>query len=164
MSNVVNNKEATPLSTGDVDAARLREFARTYSRLQERAAATSAGVSVAQCHVMSELSRSGPIALTRLSRRLEVDKGWVSRTVDVLEQRGLIKKTEHAADRRLTLVSLTRTGRSRARSLNRILDKQATRVLGRLSPHERRAALDTLELLVSALKQEGMASEDNQRG
>jgi hypothetical protein len=50
----------------------------------KRVAAKSTGVSVAQCHILSERSRTGPVALTELSGRLEVDKGWVSRTVNGL--------------------------------------------------------------------------------
>jgi DNA-binding MarR family transcriptional regulator len=155
MGNVVNHKGSRASLAGDKGTpGRIREFARAYGRLQERAAANSARVSVAQCHVLSELSRSGPIALTELSRRLEVDKGWVSRTVDALEQTGLAKKSEHPSDRRLALVSLTRTGRTRAGLLNRILDEQAARVLSRLGQQELEVASRGLDLLLSALKEE----------
>jgi DNA-binding MarR family transcriptional regulator len=153
MSNVVDGNEVPSADTEKLPG-RLREFARAYGRMQERAAATSVGVSVAQCHVMSELSRCGPIALTELSRRLEVDKGWVSRTVDALRAEGLVGKRQHPSDARLAMVYLTRTGRSRARSLNRVLDEQAARMFDRLSPRELTVASRGLELLLAALKQE----------
>jgi DNA-binding MarR family transcriptional regulator len=148
-----NRRSSARPSVGELPA-RLREFARGYGRLQERAAANSARVSVAQCHVLSELSRSGPIALTELSRRLEVDKGWVSRTVDGLRGMGLVEKSAHPSDGRLAVVSLTGAGLMRSRHLNRILDEQAARLFGRLSPRELQMASQGLDLLVAALKEE----------
>lgn len=151
VSNVVAG-DGTSLSRSSELADRLREFARAYSRLQEDAAASLAGVSVAQCHVLSELHRSEPIALTELSRRLEVDKGWVSRTVDALEEAGMVERSQHASDRRLAIVSLTRKGRGRAKHLNQVLDEQATLLFERLKPHERQAVAHLLDLLLAALK------------
>jgi DNA-binding MarR family transcriptional regulator len=135
-------------------APRLREFARMYGRLQERAAARSAGVSVAQCHILSEISRNGAMALTELSRRLEVDKGWVSRTVDGLQATGLVEKREDRTDRRLTVVALTGAGRIRARHLNRTLDEQTAQLFDRLGPRELRMASRGLDLLIGALRKD----------
>ncbi len=147
---VASDNEAAAL---EVTGAVLREVARLHVRAQ-RSAATGCGATVAQCHVLTELGRESPLPMTALVRRLGLDKGWISRAVAALVAAGLLARSADAADARVAILGLTPTGRRRVRALNRALDRQAARVLGRVAGSERAQVHRALELVRGALREE----------
>lgn len=56
------------------------------------------------------LSGQGLISLARLARVLAVDKGWISRSVAVLEQRRLVARTRDPNDEWVFTLRLTASG------------------------------------------------------
>lgn len=146
----------------EATGALLREVARLHVRAQ-REQVTCCGTTVAQCHVLTELGRGGPLAMTALVRRLGLDKGWISRAVAALAGEGLLSRSRDGADGRVVVVGLTRSGRKRLGGVNRTLDRQAARVLGRISRPDRAQVKRTLELVRKALRQE-LRLEDQQDG
>lgn len=137
----------------EVTGALLREVARLHVRAQREQVACC-GTTVAQCHVLTELGRHNPLAMTVLVRRLGLDKGWISRAVAALVEEGLLVRARDGADGRVVVVQLTRAGQKRVRELNRTLDRQAARVLGRISRSDRAQVHRALELVRRALRQE----------
>jgi DNA-binding MarR family transcriptional regulator len=146
---VVTGNDAALEATG----ALLREVARLHVKAQ-REQVTACGTTVAQCHVLTELGRESPLAMTTLVRRLGLDKGWISRAVAGLVAGGLLARTRDGADGRVVIVGLTAAGRRRVRELNRNLDRQAARVLGHVAPAERGQVHRALALVRAALRQE----------
>jgi DNA-binding MarR family transcriptional regulator len=74
----------------------------------------------------------------------------VTQIVDRLEQRALMSRGDHPADRRIYLLDLTRAGRALAEELQALRLRGLTLVLGRMSPGSRRRVVVGLEALADA--------------
>jgi DNA-binding MarR family transcriptional regulator len=135
----------------------LREVARMYTRAQ-RVVADCCRTTNTQCHLLSELGRSGPLPLSELGTRVSLEKSWVSRAVDAMVERGLVTKEPNPADARSWLVTLTADGERTVTELNRTLDEHAAHLLGSLDPRERAAMAQSLLLLMKALREDTAAT------
>ena len=110
--------------------------------------------SATQCSILTTLAREGDQTLSALTRGLNLDKAWLSRTTDSMVEGGLLIKAPHPADRRALLLQLTPAGAQQATLLDDQLNAQAGRVLGRLSSTDREPALRLLATLTDALSAE----------
>ena len=137
--------------------ALLREVARMYSRAQ-RVGADCCRATGTQCHLLTELGRSGPVPLSELGTRLCLEKSWVSRAVDTMVSRGLVTKEANPADARSWLVTLTGAGERTAADLVRTLDSHADQLLASLSPRERATVEESLQILIKALRDDNAAN------
>ena len=135
----------------EISGSLLREVTRLYARAQ-RTAADCCGTTPTQCQVITELGRTGPIALGELGRRLCLEKSWIGRAVEGLVSDGLVAKAPNPADSRSTIVRLTAAGQRRHRALNDQLEDHAERVMSALSASDRMAVNRALALLLSALR------------
>ena len=135
----------------------LREVARLYTRAQ-RVVADCCGTTATQCHILTELGRSGPQSMTELGQRLLLEKSWVSRAVDGLVELGLIAKQDNPADARSWIVELTAAGRRRVRELNGTLDGHAEQLLASLSERDREQVERSLLLLLKVLRSDKSAT------
>lgn len=131
----------------------LREVARMYTRAQ-RVVAECSHTTNTQCHLLTELGRSGPLPLSELGARVSLEKSWVSRAVEAMAARGLVTKEPNPADARSWLVTLTLEGARTVRELNTTLDAHATQLLGCLSERDRASVEKSLQLLMKALRQD----------
>ena len=150
-----------PAADGDRPAggpALLREVARLHVRAQ-RATLACDGASTTTCTILTELGREPSMTLGQLARRLRLDKGWTSRAVDQLVDRGLVEKVGSDSDRRTIEISLTRAGQAEHRRLEQILNGQVTRVIGRIPSAQRSAVERALSLLHEAYRVELAADE-----
>lgn len=135
----------------------LREVARLYTRAQ-RVVADCCHTTSTQCHLLTEIARSGPQPLSELGARLFLEKSWVSRAVDAMVARGLVTKEPNAADARSWLVTLTAEGVRTVAELNRTLDEHADHLLGALNERDRAAVEHSLLLLMKALREDTAAT------
>jgi DNA-binding MarR family transcriptional regulator len=143
----------------ETTGALLRDVARLHVRAQREQVACC-DTTVAQCHILTELERAGPLPLTQLGRRLGLHKGWVSRAVAALVDGGLLDRGGEDADGRVVVLSLSRAGRRRVRALNRTLNRQAARVLRRIAAPDREHVQRALGLVRTALREElGMSGD-----
>jgi DNA-binding MarR family transcriptional regulator len=156
---VANGNDPAGAAAGETTGTLLREVARLHVRAQREQVACC-GTTVAQCHVLTELDRAGPLPLTELGRRLGLHKGWISRTVAALVDDGLLERAGVDGDGRVVVLSLSRAGRRRVAALTAALDRQATKVLGRVPPAERELVRRALALVRAALREELGASGD----
>lgn len=129
----------------------LREVARLYTRAQ-RAAVDCCRTTSTQCHILTELGRSGAQPMVDLGRRLCLEKSWVSRAVDSLLEEGLVAKKANPADARSWIVSLTAAGRRRVEQLEDSLDAHVGGLLSSLTGAERAQVTHSLQLVLSALR------------
>lgn len=117
-------------ATPDPDLERIHEFAslvvastrspRQRERLQR---ALGLGVSETNLGALRLIQRYGPIAVTEVARRLEIDQSNASRQVRALEEQGLVTRTVDPDDRRIARLAVTPPGqrvlaRARAVALN----------------------------------------------
>ena len=71
------------------------------------------GVTLAQFDLMSEIARDDtPKTMTEVSKLLMVSNGNVTGLVDRLSRDGLVRREPFAADRRVTLITLTSEGKT----------------------------------------------------
>jgi DNA-binding MarR family transcriptional regulator len=133
--------------------ALLREVARMYTRAQ-RVVADCCRTTSTQCHLLTELARTGPLPLSELGTRVSLEKSWVSRAVEAMVERGLVTKEPNPADARSWLVTLTDAGIRTVDELNRTLDAHAEQLLGSLNTRERAAVENSLLLLMNALHED----------
>lgn len=131
----------------------LREVARLHVRAQREQVACC-GTTVAQCHILTELERAGPLPLTELGRRLGLHKGWISRAVAALVDGGLLDRNGKDADGRVVVLSLSRAGQRRVEALNRALNRHAAKILGRIAAPEREHVHRALALVRTACREE----------
>jgi DNA-binding MarR family transcriptional regulator len=137
--------------------ALLREVARMYTRAQ-RVVADCCRTTNTQCHLLSELGRTGPLPLSELGTRVSLEKSWVSRAVDAMVERGLVTKEPNPADARSWLVTLTAEGERTVKELDRTLDEHANHLLGSLTARERADVERSLLLLMKALREDTAAN------
>lgn len=144
----------TPHASGEL----LREVARLYTRAQRVVADCCGGTSSTQCHILTELGRSGAQPLNELGQRLLLEKSWTSRAVDGLVEAGLVSKQDNPADARSWIVALTPAGTRRVRDLNRTLDGHADELLDSLTERERESVNKSLLLLLKVLRADRSAT------
>lgn len=132
----------------------LREVARLHSKLQQNEVAICCETSSTQCHILTELDRSGALTFAELVRRMNTDKGWVSRTVEAMALEGLLTKAPNPNDKRTVIVSLTEAGVAKAAEVGSTLNSQSGRLLQRIPAAEREIVYRALELLHQALERE----------
>jgi DNA-binding MarR family transcriptional regulator len=141
----------------DLSGNLLREVARMYSRAQ-RVVADCCRTTSTQCHLLTELERSGPLPLSELGSRVMLEKSWVSRAVDAMVARGLVTKEPNPLDARSWLVTLTADGERTVRELSATLDQHAEQLLSSLSEKERAAVQNSLLILMKALREDTAAN------
>jgi len=135
----------------------LREVARLYSRAQ-RVVADCCNTTSTQCHILTELGRSGPLPMVELGTRLLLEKSWISRAVESLATLDLVSKEPNPADARSWIVGLTAAGKRRVKELNATLDRHADELLGSLSERDRRQVDDALLTVLQLLRQDRSAT------
>ena len=135
----------------------LREVARLYTRAQ-RVVADCCSTSPTQCHILTELGRSGAQPMNELGQRLLLEKSWVSRAVDGLVELALVSKEPNPADARSWIVGLTAAGKRRVRELNATLDGHAAQLLATLSERDRESVNRSLLLLLKVLRTDKSAT------
>jgi DNA-binding MarR family transcriptional regulator len=67
-------------------------------------------------------SRAGSLPLGKIGSRLQVHPTSVTNTIDGLERLGLVTRTPHDRDRRMTLATITKHGRATAREATAVLN------------------------------------------
>ncbi|MGM9513483.1 MarR family winged helix-turn-helix transcriptional regulator [Roseateles sp. DB2] len=145
------------LSPASSPGSLLREVARLYTRAQ-RVVADCCRTTSTQCHLLTELARSGPLPLSELGQRLSLEKSWVSRAVEAMAARGLVTKEPNPSDARSWLVTLTADGVRTVHELNHTLDAHADQLLDRLGERNRAAIENSLLLLLQALRDDQAAN------
>lgn len=127
-----------------------------YTRAQ-RVVADCCRTTNTQCHLLTELGRSGPLPLSELGTRVSLEKSWVSRAVEAMVERGLVTKEPNPSDARSWLVTLTVDGERTLHELNATLDRHAEGLMAKLSERDRAAVEKSLQILMKALREDDAA-------
>ena len=140
----------------DIEAKiELREQLRLLIRglgLLQKSEASCCGITLSQCHALVEIGRSGVLSPNDLAQALNLDKSTVSRSLDHLERGAYITRSENPQDRRLTDVALTPSGRQVFEELETRQTRFYAEVLADLPPEKVGQVLESLGLLVKALR------------
>ena len=91
---------------------------------------------LAESRLLYEIGAEGA-DLRDLRRRLGLDSGYVTRLVQALEEKGLVRLSPGTADQRLRRARLTAAGRREVKEMNRRSDEAAAELLDSLAPAQR---------------------------
>ena len=129
-----------PSTTPDADlASRLRlSVTRTARRLRQE---SGTDLSPSMQSALATIERRGPLTPSELADAERIQRPTATRVVARLEAEGLVERTGDPADRRVTLVSVTRSGRELLRRLRKRKNVYLARRLRNL-PAEDLAALE----------------------
>jgi DNA-binding MarR family transcriptional regulator len=123
----------------------LRRASRRMTALYDEMLAP-AGVNLAQYSLMRNIATRGPVSLTELAARVELDRSTVGRNVKVLEKMGLVAAAP-GADQREQALSLTERGASTLKQATPLWQAAQDRVEALLGPD----GTERLEALLQAL-------------
>jgi len=127
----------------------LRVFERELD--QQNNSSCCCGVTLAQCHVLMELSATDNISLNQLSNKLSVDKSAASRTVETLVSKKLVHRSIPRENRRLTILSLTGTGSRVSQQINDGNNHYYAKILQGIPTDDLAVFLRTFQEIVSQM-------------
>lgn len=111
------------------------------------------GVARMEWRLVAALVESGSMSLSALVRRTEIDQARVSRAVDRLAEKGLLRRVREGADRRRTVIEVTSNGHQLYRELFPALSAINQRIMSVLDELEAVALEDYLQRLTSRAKE-----------
>ncbi len=145
---------AEPVSHAEGPARRLQRLVQALIRrfaVAERTEISCCGTTVAQAATLSALRLGGPTRAGDLGRRLGIDASTLTRNLDRLASRGLVKRVADAEDARARLAELTVAGREAAAAVAEQEEAFARSILDHLPDGKEAAVLSALELLLEAV-------------
>ena len=135
---------------------RVREFNRFYTNLlgllDRHFLATQ--FSLIEGRVLFEIHHTELCTAKKIRSNIEIDKGYLSRIVDTLIRKGLVRKAPAAEDKRLHLISLTEKGKKEFSKLNDNSNQQIARLVGGLTDTECRGLVEMMDGIRALLEEE----------
>jgi DNA-binding MarR family transcriptional regulator len=110
------------------------------------------GVTISQCEALMAFSGGSRASMNELSRSLGLANSTVTRMVEHLVARGLVRRTEDEQDRRIVRVALTAEGRKLQGSLKEARREIQRLIFSEIKAEERSTVLEVLEKLNAAIE------------
>jgi DNA-binding MarR family transcriptional regulator/N-acetylglutamate synthase-like GNAT family acetyltransferase len=134
--------------------AAVRRFNRFYTRKLGvlRKTYLDSRFSLGEARVLYELAQRRAPTASEIGRELDLDPGYLSRTLGDLEKRGLIQRKVSETDARQSHVALSASGRKAFAPLERRSQREAGATLTKLKPADQArlvAAMTTIETLLA---------------
>jgi DNA-binding MarR family transcriptional regulator/GNAT superfamily N-acetyltransferase len=134
--------------------ARVRRFNRFYTRQLGvlRKTYLDSPYSLAEARILYEISKGGAPTATDIARALDLDAGYLSRTLQSFEKSDLIVRNASASDARQSHLTLTARGHKAYAPLEQRSQRATADMLGRLSAADEArliAAMATIEELLA---------------
>jgi DNA-binding MarR family transcriptional regulator len=132
----------------------LRELIRVLIRnlgILEKGDASCCGVTITQCHAITEIGRKEKISLVDLSDMLGVDKSTMSRTIDNLVEAELAVRDLDQENRRYVTIKLTDEGQSVFRNIEESMAAYFTSILEEIPKDKRDQVFESLRLVTQAV-------------
>ena len=143
---------------------RIARLAARTSAAVSQVYADAYGLSRDEWRVLAAAGEAEAQPTRAIAEQTGLDKVAISRAASALEDRGLIRRTEDRADRRIKILRLTREG---AEALEEIEDQVRNReqyLLEALSPEERAAFEKAIEKLCRRAEQLAESGEEKPTG
>jgi len=145
------------LGVEDLPSFHVVRLAGHFRRLTQKAL-EGEEIGYAEWRLLGLLGARSPISTPEVGRASLMDKAQISRAVDMLTRRSLIRQSGDPANARRRILELTPAGREvHARILRKTWQVQA-RLLRQLSPNERAAFGQVLERIAQLLVQDASSS------
>lgn len=102
--------------------------------------------------ILKRLATFGPMSASELARSVELDGGAMTRQLDQLEGKGLLRRQPHEQDRRALRIALTPAGDQMWRVVTPCNERVLDAAQKALDPTEREQLRDYLERVLQALR------------
>lgn len=133
----------------------LREIIKSMERklgvLSESGMACCGGVSLAQCHALVQIGRTGKTSLIELSRILELDNSTLSRTINSLCEKGLAERVADPQDRRYIRISLTDEGARLYALIEKNMNSFYKNIFDAIPEDKQEQVIKSLQILLKAM-------------
>lgn len=120
--------------------------------MESELAAQQIDLRFTQFLILKRLARLGPMSASELARSVELDGGAMTRQLDQLEAKGLLRRTPHEQDRRALRIELTEAGDALWQQMTPCNDRVLEAAQRSLSATEREQLHDYLERVLHALR------------
>ena len=137
------------------NAGKIRELVRLFIRnleILEKSEASCCGITIGQCHAIVEIGRVGKISLNELALLLNLDNSTMSRTVNNLVQQDLAEREIDSKDRRFVSIKLTEKGNEVFLGIEEEMTVYFNKVFTDIPKEKRNQVIESLELLLEAVK------------
>ena len=143
---------------------KVRRFNRFYTRQLGvlRKTYLDSPYSLGEARVLYEIANAEAPTASDVGRALDLDAGYLSRTLRNFEKRGLIERKASASDARQSHLALSPRGRKSFAPLDRRSQRDTAAMLARLKPADEArliAAMNTIEELLGGGAQGGPPAE-----
>ena len=132
----------------------LRKEIRTFEKKMGLIQGTEKGlckccyeVSFLQCHMITEIGDSGQITAKELSKELNVDKGFISRALKDMKNKGYIRSEVCESDKRWNFVSLTEKGKELYDDIKKEMWGYYSDIISSIPEDKREQVIESLILL-----------------
>ena len=108
--------------------------------------------SLTEVRILYEIYHVRKPTARKIQSFLQIDEGYLSRTIDALSKRGLVQRMRSPGDKRVFLLSLTAKGRKEFRILNRRSNIAIGHLIANLHPRDidrLRSMLRSIQRLLS---------------
>lgn len=137
----------------------VRAFNRFYTRRIGVLAPKLSGsdFTLPEARLMWELAHHAPVSAAALSKRLQLDAGYLSRLLRGLKARGLLASQAHPSDGRQTLLKLSPAGKRAFAPLDRGSQAETEALLAPLSAPQREALVGAMSRIQAVLEPDAAA-------
>ena len=109
------------------------------------------GVTLAQCHIILEIGKSGETSVVDLSAVLGLDTSTLSRHINGMVTVGLADRVVNPKDRRYVSITLTAQGQKVYRSIEELCNTKYAKIFEFIPPEQHQQVLESFNLLVDAI-------------
>jgi DNA-binding MarR family transcriptional regulator/GNAT superfamily N-acetyltransferase len=147
------------IARNNVRIAAIRRFNRFYTRRIGvlRKSFLDSPYSLAEARVLYEIANGRSTTASDVGRKLDLDAGYLSRTLRNFEKRGLIVRKPSAHDARLSHLKLSPSGRRAFAPLERRSQRDTGAMLEKLAPAERARLIEAMHTIETLLAGENPA-------
>ena len=136
----------------------IRKFVRAVS-LDAFTMSKQFGLTGPQSSVLRTLIKEGQLSSASLSHRLYVTPSNITGIIDRLEKKGLVGRTKKEGDRRVALITLTKSGTELSNSLPDPIEKKLIYELGDLEPEHVRILALVMNQIINLIDAKGVDEE-----
>jgi len=137
-------------------AQELRELIRSLERklgILEENEFSCCNISITQCHALVEIGRAKKIALNELADLLNLEDSTLSRTVNILVTKELVKRDINPEDRRYVTIALTEKGQKLFETIETHMGNYYADIFSRIPIEKQGVVLESLDILLAAVTQ-----------
>lgn len=135
---------------------KIRSFNRYYTNIMGLLDSNlySTGYSLSETRILYEICDTENCNLKKLSEKMNLDKGYLSRTISKLEYESLITRKQSDYDQRLLLICLTPKGEELVARSSKESDRQIAEKVRQLGANEREELSSALETVQKHFEKE----------